>query len=670
MTMDPVRVDNDITLQKTLTYDQQADGKYAGTMTLHFTGTSNAMQYQEAIPKSFASDVKSLTFSVPPDRIIQADPVVAWNKNVPGSLDIAIRSVEEKIKSDAKNATEEVLVNASIVQCSLLGQENDRNSCLLETERKYRDSPTISTLKGLDLSDPGDATQAAVIRKDPDKYCGHLTDVEQEIACRAWSFQMLTRDCNEGPADARPDCIRKSLWQIGDSAAIRTQCSFLSDPQLKAECEGSVNAAYCNGITDAHLRDTCLFHAANTQQSLSLCTGIADPDRRDLCNEKVALQNHDESVCSLIKDPDQKAHCIAMNAANKRDIHVCDNITDSESRAACVNAAGFASVMAGNRENFQNLSFCNTDTMKANTESRDLCIAFVAAVTKSPDTCENIQDEDTKNTCFLAFSIYGETSVCTRITDEYERDACIQIIAEGTNATDLCDDIQDQDMAAECRGTIKNKTGIQLPCLSGSCTTTVESTPAPEDNGSGQECEDGLVMYDNTCVSECPAGTHLSGTTCVDNTEQTCGAAGQQPCIGQSCQAGMVVYDDTCVSACPAGTHPAGTICVENPKPTCGAAGQQPCSGQGCQAGLAVYNNVCVSACPAGTHLTGTACVKDAGTKPCKPFTVYSSQYFATCHYDCTPGPSSSMQTLGGVNYYVTCYDHNGIACGSIAEAC
>jgi hypothetical protein len=453
LTMDPVKVNKDITLEKTMTYEKQADGNYAGAMTLHFTGSSSgSVQYREIIPKSFASDVKALTFSVPPDKIIKADPVVEWN-NVQGQKDTQVTSSETRMNDDAKTAAEDALITSSATECEKLTDPKDRFVCALEMARKYRNTKTGKDLSDLDFSEGVNATIAAVVSKNPDKYCRFIANEQDTLACRKAAFMMFVRDCNEGPADSSADCIRKNLWQINNYHTIMGACEYITDPGLKAECMGSVDASYCGKIADTVLRNNCLAHAARHKADTSLCAGITDTFLRDDCIGKVSLARQDQSICSGIKDAGQRDNCLASVAATKGDIRICNAIADADDKARCINLVGMTALISekGDRDYYRNLSVCNTDTMRASAESRDLCIMMVAGRTINPDLCEQVQDEDSRNTCFLLFSLTGDTSVCTRIMDDYMRDSCFKIIAEGTKDLELCDDIQDEELAAECR---------------------------------------------------------------------------------------------------------------------------------------------------------------------------------------------------------------------------
>jgi hypothetical protein len=487
-TMDPLKVNKDITLKKTMVYEKQTGGMYAGTLTLQFSGSSSRpAQYTETIPKSFASDVKSLTFSVPPDTIIQSDPVVAWN-NVQGQKNIVVSSSELKTQDNAKLTAENELINTSFDACDNLPSDKDRLVCKFEITRKYRDSQLVkTTIAEGDKTDPLTAAAAAIVNKDPNRYCGRLLNEQDALACRKVAFMMFVQDCNEGPAAQKPDCIRKNLWQINNYHTIIGACEYITDPAVKAECTGSVDAGYCNKIADPDLRNRCLVHAAHRQAQSSLCTGVTDAELRDLCTEQVSLYKNDQAVCSGIQDAEQRGHCIASIAATKGDIRICDMITDPGMKSACTNAAGFSAMMAGNLNNFQDLSICNTPEMQASPENRDLCINMVAVRTMNPDTCEKIADEDSKNTCFLVFSITGDTSVCTRITEDYLRDNCIKIIAEGTKDLELCNDIQGEDLLAECRNNTKH--GVSgIPILTAEQIAQVRKPPAPPTNPVASVC--------------------------------------------------------------------------------------------------------------------------------------------------------------------------------------
>jgi len=158
----------------------------------------------------------------------------------------------------------------------------------------------------------------------------------------------------------------------------------------------------------------------------------------------------------VIKDAEQRDSCIASVAATKGDVRICNSIIDADDKARCINGIGITSALFDKGNPFQNISVCNTDAMRASAEGRDLCIVMVAGSTINPDLCEQVQDENSRDTCFLVFSMTGDTSVCTRIGDDYMRDGCFKIIAEGTKDLELCDEIQNEEMAAECRNITKH----------------------------------------------------------------------------------------------------------------------------------------------------------------------------------------------------------------------
>ena len=459
MAMEPVSVSKDVSLQKTMTYTRQQDGKYAGTLALHFNGTSAGdLQYQETIPKSFATDVKYLTFSVRPDRVIRADPVVAWSKEVKGSSDITVTSSETKTKEDARVAAEEALINSSLNECYKLQNTGDSITCVLEVARKYRNVPSMQNLSDIDRNDPVDITGAAVISKDPEKWCRRLGDEPKYLACRQGAFMMFVRDCNEGPSGSRADCIRRNLWDIRNYHGIQGVCGYITDPAVKSECLGSVDASYCNGLSDKYLREKCLAHAGQHRADTTFCTQITDMSLRDECMGKVSLARLNESICTVITNPEKRDECISAIAAGRKDAGLCFRVSDPEEKAQCIKFVGIQGMIAGNPGSlgFWNLTLCNSKEMKASQDARDFCISMVAAGNINPDLCEEVGDEDSRNTCFLALSLSGDTSVCTRISSDMLKDHCIKIISEGTSDPGLCDDVEDKGLAAECRNNTKH----------------------------------------------------------------------------------------------------------------------------------------------------------------------------------------------------------------------
>jgi hypothetical protein len=459
MTTDPVSVSKDVSLQKTMTYSRQQDGKYAGTLALRFTGTSaGSLQYEETIPKSFATDVKYLRFSVQPDRVIQADPVVAWSKEVKGASEITVTSSETKTKEDARIAAEDALINSSMKECEKLKDEGDKLICGAEIVRKFRTNPKIGNLSSLGRNNPVDMIRAAIVSKDPHEWCWKLKDEEMITGCEQLAFTMYARDCNEGPAGAKADCIRKNLWTIENYHGILGVCEYITDPALKSECLGTVDASYCNGLSDQYLRDQCLAHAGQHKADVSFCSGIKDTTLNKECIGKVSLARLNESICSVISDPKERDSCISGIAIEKKDANLCFRVSDPEEKAQCIKFVGIQGMISDELGGigFWNLSLCNSKEMSASEDAHDFCISMVAARNINPDLCEQVRDEDSRNTCFLALSLAGDTSVCTRIADDMLKDHCFKIIAEGTSDPELCDDIEDKALAAECRNNTRH----------------------------------------------------------------------------------------------------------------------------------------------------------------------------------------------------------------------
>lgn len=130
----------------------------------------------ENIPKSFASDVKDIEFSIKPDIIIDADPSVAWINNISKGITINIKM---KLKSSIKRkeATlislvenfDEIRLIVGLEKCRFAKGNFGRMLCMIDLIGKYPEKFTEKQCMGMSDFDNGMAeTQAckAYLSKD------------------------------------------------------------------------------------------------------------------------------------------------------------------------------------------------------------------------------------------------------------------------------------------------------------------------------------------------------------------------------------------------------------------------------------------------------------------------------------------------------------------------
>jgi hypothetical protein len=466
----PEGVASGVSLEKRIAYYKKDSGSYSGETLLRFKSSgAKDFHYVGTFSKDFASDVKFLKFSIQPDEIIQADPVVSWSKSVDGSLDIIVSSAEEKNAAEAKTVTEDALVDGSLAACERLSDE-ERIVCALEVARKYRDSSIIKKYaQALDRYKTEGALIGAIINKDSDKYCNRLTDVEQIRICRKYAFASFVKDCEDGPSDAKADCIRKNLWLVNEHQGIMESCEYITDIQLKAECMGTVDASYCEGIADKGLSSKCMFHLARVKGDAMLCKKVSDPELRDLCNQRLSEVKGDISICRDIKDEDIRDECVSTLAATKGDIKICDEIKSEEHKGACLTGTALLSALANKTDYLQDTSIC--DKIKENQEMKDLCYTMVAARTINPALCDKVVDEDSRDICFLVFFVTNDSSYCDKIKNEMMRDECVKLVAENAGDAQMCENIDDPQIKAECEKALGKTTTTTNPKTSAAAGT-------------------------------------------------------------------------------------------------------------------------------------------------------------------------------------------------------
>lgn len=270
------KLDEDLYLDKKVQFDNVGNA-YNGKVVLQFKYTGNTdkvYRHVETIPKSFANNVNMIKFSVPPTKIIKADPEVEWE----------IRC----IKSKGKEMTE-IYYNALFSDYYdpdyTLGNPATAITYLMLT--RFDD---FAFLAGLDK-------------------CSKLTGAQQ-VDCRLALVERFPKNFTETACKAAfwTDEGDHLYWRICQALVSGNinKCGELQDEANADLCKGYIIEKKCAGISNLAEREKCFYDDALENGCTTACLEINDPDRQNLCLAKVT---GDQKYCNEIKSAELKRYC-------------------------------------------------------------------------------------------------------------------------------------------------------------------------------------------------------------------------------------------------------------------------------------------------------------------------------------------------------------------------
>ncbi|MBN2013822.1 MAG: PKD domain-containing protein [Candidatus Altiarchaeota archaeon] len=294
-------IEENIYLQKTMTYDIQGE-EMNGTLLLYFENVGNeekTITHIENIPKSFASHISQLSFSIQPTELLEEDPVVSWEQRIMqrNNIGIVIKAGAEKIKSAAL----------------------EKLGSWLNTDYK----PTKD-----------EAAEAAVGEK--------VGDVE---------FEALMMKAEKMPAGAQKDNLRIKIMEENPGKFMPEDCAELSGV-FRQVCLAVIreDSTECEKIQNEGDEEACKKMLFNSLKNKN-CKTIKEPLTQDLCIHKAAVSADHALGCEDIRDPEKlysKEICRAevtqeiewcQKLATKAKEVCCDKIIDQERRRECLGEA-------------------------------------------------------------------------------------------------------------------------------------------------------------------------------------------------------------------------------------------------------------------------------------------------------------------------------------------
>jgi len=185
--------------------------------------------------------------------------------------------------------------------------------------------------------------------------------------------------------------------------------------------------------------------------------------------------------------------------------------------------------------------------------------------TECPKNCDECSNEWKCDKCQVGFYL-NENKECVK--------ACLDGFI--TNESNQCERCQTENLCKICD--IKDKT----KCI---------------------ECKNGLYldMVNNKCVDMCPAGTLVSGSSCLSCGKDCLECESFEKC--KICQTGFVLYEGKCIEKCPLGfvADLSAMMCVPCSIKSCVSCSNDQSKCFKCEDKKALYKNACVDVCPIGT---------------------------------------------------------------------
>jgi antitoxin component YwqK of YwqJK toxin-antitoxin module len=475
-----ITVSEGLSAQTNIVYAKNSSGNFTGTMeiTLHKTGTTKS-RYVLNISKTFAKNINQLSFSIQPDAVLQADPVVAWNINKDGS--ITVKSDKVYSKDEMKKAAAEEAYNFQSVACDKIESQEESSVCSWRLIEKYKDEPFMKEqLAELDISSAEGAALRALMDGNYNM-CTKYISGDAKDRCLQIVFRTREYECRS--AKDQDACVRKILWPLGLNN-IKGLCDFITGPEMKKECKGTIASDRCNELQDTDQKEKCLINIARASKDIKDCDKISSSDGKDACRKYLGEDNSNSDYCMKINDADAKDECIAMVALQKKDKELCKRIQGDDAKGLCL-------VFLMSEEGKIDKSVC--DKMKSGW-IKDMCIECYAVSVKDMSICSQVNDADSLHMCQMMVGVVlNDSRICATFKEESDRDLCYSMFGLILDKK-YCAKIINEEMKKDCLKTplpeklkeanATNETKTAATATSGPCPVSPPATAHKYDQGS------------------------------------------------------------------------------------------------------------------------------------------------------------------------------------------
>lgn len=458
-------------VNRSVEYKKTEEGTYQGVMGISFSAKTDS--YIATIPKSFASHVDELTFSIEPSKIINPDPVVEF-ENI--ESDIEIESTETKEDKDVEKSLEEQVLETEHERCKKLEGE-EAVACTLSLIARHRDSKELKKeISSTDMSDVSGASLVAVFNGNM-RPCKYIKDRADRQLCYEYSYQTLVDECHKSDGKEYRDCVRKLSNTLPSFEEQRLFCGHIDDEQMRKECQGVAPVETCDEIENEELRGKCKLNIARTNGDIKICDEVKNSDYKQACIAIVGVTNEDESYCDKVKDDYLSGQCRVKIAMQKNDKEVCAKIKDGENKDLCYSyfLMDMKTIDQKMCSQFNELflrELCELalaikekdaekcmDQKFITLENRALCLGGAGMKHGDAELCGKI---DPTLSSFTKEQIFEEGILPVeieeeRVLKEILRDNCYAAVAKKNKDKKICDKITDKKLREKCKDTQKKE---------------------------------------------------------------------------------------------------------------------------------------------------------------------------------------------------------------------
>lgn len=446
-------------IKKVVSYEKDEKNLYNGTMKINFSKLTDT--YVVEIPKSFASHIDQLNFSIEPQNIINPDPIVEF-KNVQG--DVSIESKESKTEDEIYSELEKQIIDTETKRCENL-QGNESLKCILSLISKYRNSDYIEKeLKHMNLTELIGASAQAILKSDL-RTCRHVTNKNDKDLCYEYSYQILVKDCNNLKGSDYRKCVRKHSNNFPSLKEQRLFCAYIDDEDMRKECQGIAPLETCNEIENEDENFVCKLNILRTINDLSECNKIEDTNLNQACFAVIGADRKDANICKQINDEYLKGQCLTKVAMLTKNKNLCSIIVDEDSQDIC--------------NGFFIMKIDATKEMCESTNElflKELCEMSLAILEKDIGKCQKAEiiGYDNISTCLAGIGMkHNDIKACDMIDiniGEFEedkklremtKDLCYLKIAENKNDPSICQKITDPKQKNICENSLKKENASQ-----------------------------------------------------------------------------------------------------------------------------------------------------------------------------------------------------------------
>lgn len=274
----------DSTVQPALVWEIRSDA-----------GSTGTVEYIVDIPKEFASTVADIKFSVPPDEIIQDDPIIKWFIDLSNVINrriearsmtmMALSGLDDPIAllQTFENQLEDINLRRQFQSCQRMTgptSELDAAVCALSVIMQNRERFTLDICNSFPtVTTEGNTRTDAVfidacrnlLQPVDNLHCNAIEDTGERDACLILTRNVLASSCAGLSGFERDMC----LYDVAVFSEQPRGCEAIADADMGQDCRAQISGdpAYCDAITDPTRHDACCAIFEGNADLYTACLG-------------------------------------------------------------------------------------------------------------------------------------------------------------------------------------------------------------------------------------------------------------------------------------------------------------------------------------------------------------------------------------------------------------